>query len=273
MPFQKVTSILYFKTNSNFFFFPFFLIDSSIQLDDLLNSTEDRAELEKIREKIDKLEIELQNEKLAHAATLKERAREKQKLEKELEEASQLKIQSENIENLKEQIATLKEQLAKGASFPPSGEMNSSNPVVDAPEGIPPPPPIFDAPPPPPPPDGVPPPPPPPGAPPPPGGAPPPPGAPMAPALDPALLALQERLKVPKPKAALKNFNWMKIPNNKIADTIFMQMGHETTPLNFPEIENLFSKKQIEKKPKGIFIFFLEKSKVTQNFFFVFQTS
>ena len=56
------------------------------------------------------------------------------------------------------------------------------------------------------------------------------------------------KLKVPKPNVPLKNINWTKIPNNKITNTIFADVIKQEVDLDFQELEELFSKKVIEKK-------------------------
>ena len=126
-----------------------------------------------------------------------------------------------------------------GGPPPPPPPMSGG---MDDMSGPPPPPPrpVFDpdagGPPPPPPPfgGGGPPPPPPMG-----GGPPPPPGG------GPGALP---KIKVPKPSVAMKNLNWTKIPNSKIQNTLFSQMGKLEVKVDFGEMEGLFCKKIIEKK-------------------------
>lgn len=224
-------------------------------LEDVIGAMDDRIELENLREKYDSLEEQLHEEKSNASTQLKAKENEIEKLKEKISKAKKAGS-SEAMEELKEQLATLKEEnyRLKGGEGapPPSGE---SGPPLDtpseseAPSPPPPPPPPGGAapPPPPPPPGGGPPPPPPPGAPPPPPGAPglppPPPGAPGGPALT---------LRVPKATVPLKNFNWSKLPNNKLSETIFADLIKEgEEDLDFQEIESLFSKKIVEKKPKS----------------------
>jgi dishevelled associated activator of morphogenesis len=58
------------------------------------------------------------------------------------------------------------------------------------------------------------------------------------------------KISVPKPSVPMKNINWVKIPNSKIKDTVFAQLGKEKMDqkLDFKEIESLFCKKIIQKK-------------------------
>jgi len=121
---------------------------------------------------------------------------------------------------------------------------HSSPPAPPAVAPPPPPPPMGGPPPPPPPPmmGGGPPPPPPPM-----GGPPPPPGAPPAPG---GLGILGGANKPPanapkfqlcKPTTKVKQLQWTKIPNRKLNDTIFTNLGNiKTDWLNLDEIENLF---------------------------------
>ncbi|EGC39081.1 hypothetical protein DICPUDRAFT_148204 [Dictyostelium purpureum] len=131
------------------------------------------------------------------------------------------------------------------AAAPPQEEAQvPPPPPVAAAPPPPPPPPMMGGPPPPPPPPmmggGPPPPPPPPGGAP--GGPPPPPGAGgfglfnsnKPPANAP-------KFTVSKPSTKVKQFQWTKIPNKKLNDTIFTNMGNiKTDWLNPNEIENLF---------------------------------
>lgn len=62
------------------------------------------------------------------------------------------------------------------------------------------------------------------------------------------------RTKIPKPSVPMKNFNWQKIPNNKIPSTVFMEIefGKEENLLDYSEIEGLFAQKVVEKKKLGM---------------------
>eukprot|EP01119_Soliformovum_irregulare_P002332 TRINITY_DN1260_c2_g1_i1.p1 TRINITY_DN1260_c2_g1~~TRINITY_DN1260_c2_g1_i1.p1 ORF type:complete len:740 (-),score=348.98 TRINITY_DN1260_c2_g1_i1:24-1922(-) len=57
------------------------------------------------------------------------------------------------------------------------------------------------------------------------------------------------KMNVPKAKVPVKNFNWTKIPANKINDTLFMDAIKLKDPgVDFSQLEELFAKKVIEKK-------------------------
>lgn len=57
------------------------------------------------------------------------------------------------------------------------------------------------------------------------------------------------KLNIPTPSVPMKGFNWSKLPNNKVTNTIFMDaIKEKDLDLDFKEIETLFCKKIIEKK-------------------------
>ena len=159
----------------------------------------------------------------------------------------ELKTLSKEIESLHARLRDseavnkdLKERPQSAAVVP------ASEPVVAEAAAPPPPPPAAAPPPPgPPPPPGAggPPPPPPPG----PGGPPPPPGAagPVMPAK-----------RVIKPNVPLKQLNWTKVANHKVADTLWKNVNDEEVKINITELEDLFQKKGAPGMPSPFSFFF-----------------
>ncbi|KFU93138.1 Disheveled-associated activator of morphogenesis 1, partial [Chaetura pelagica] len=114
---------------------------------------------------------------------------------------------------------------------------------------------LLPPPPPPPPPGGCPPPPPPP--PPPPGGPPPPPGPPpldgvLPPPGAPLGLALKKK-SIPQPTNALKSFNWSKLPENKLAGTVWTEIDDSRVfkILDLEDLERTFSAYQRQQVTAG----------------------
>ncbi|KAL6073930.1 Dishevelled associated activator of morphogenesis 2 [Balamuthia mandrillaris] len=167
------------------------------------------------------------------------------------------------IDELKVKLAEAESRPAIAAPPPPGGDAGSSSDAPPpAPEGGPPPPPGGG---PPPPPGGGPPPPPGMGPPPPPGGGPPPPpggGPPPPPGMGPppppgaggpppppggGMFAAPARPKKANPrtdpKKKLKQFNWVKLPDNKTLETIWGENGasDDHVKLDVREVEQLFS--------------------------------
>uniref|UniRef100_A0A8C3K9Q5 Dishevelled associated activator of morphogenesis 1 n=1 Tax=Calidris pygmaea TaxID=425635 RepID=A0A8C3K9Q5_9CHAR len=174
----------------------------------------------------------------------------KEKLEKESSEHKQVKQQ---VADLTAQLHEMSRRVICAASpgGPPLPPGAPGGPLPSPAPGslLPPPPPL-------PPQGGCPPPPPPP--PPPPGGPPPPPGPPpldgvMPPPGAPLGLALKKK-SIPQPKNALKSFNWSKLPENKLAGTVWTDIDDTKVfkILDLEDLERTFSAYQRQQKEDAI---------------------
>ncbi|KAF1658885.1 Disheveled-associated activator of morphogenesis 1, partial [Aptenodytes patagonicus] len=156
-------------------------------------------------------------------------------------------LENFNIKNVvrmlvnENEVKQWKEQAEKMRKGAPGGPLPSPAPGS-----------LLPPPPPPPPPGGCPPPPPPP--PPPPGGPPPPPGPPpldgvMPPPGAPLGLALKKK-SIPQPTNALKSFNWSKLPENKLAGTVWTDIDDTKVfkILDLEDLERTFSAYQRQQK-------------------------
>uniref|UniRef100_A0A8C3K857 Dishevelled associated activator of morphogenesis 1 n=1 Tax=Calidris pygmaea TaxID=425635 RepID=A0A8C3K857_9CHAR len=182
-----------------------------------------RKEHTELQQKLEKKERECDAKAQEKEEMMQTLNKMKEKLEKESSEHKQVKQQ---VADLTAQLHEMRPPLPPGA---PGGPLPSPAPG----SLLPPPPPL-------PPQGGCPPPPPPP--PPPPGGPPPPPGPPpldgvMPPPGAPLGLALKKK-SIPQPKNALKSFNWSKLPENKLAGTVWTDID-DTKVFKILDLEDL----------------------------------
>ncbi|XP_067847625.1 disheveled-associated activator of morphogenesis 1 isoform X1 [Heptranchias perlo] len=198
-----------------------------------------RKEHNELQQKLEKKERECEAKTQEKEEMMQTLNKMKEKLEKESQEH---KVAKKQATDLMAQIQDLSNRArysgVPGGPLPPPGAPGGPIPSPALPSvGIlPPPPPLGGLLPPPPPP-----PPPPPGGPPPPpglpllGGALPPPGAPLGPGL--------KKKNIPQPGNPLKSFNWSKLPENKLAETVWVEIDDLKVfkVLDLEDIEKTFS--------------------------------
>ncbi|XP_046317239.1 disheveled-associated activator of morphogenesis 1 isoform X2 [Marmota monax] len=201
-----------------------------------------RKEHNELQQKLEKKERECDAKTQEKEEMMQTLNKMKEKLEKETTEHKQVKQQ---VADLTAQLHELSRR-AICASVPggpspgaPGGPFPSSVPGSLLPPPPPPPLPGVLPPPPPPLPPGGPPPPP---GPPPLGGVLPPPGAPMG-------LALKKK-NIPQPTNALKSFNWLKLPENKLEGTVWTEIDDTKVfkILDLEDLERTFSAYQRQQK-------------------------
>uniref|UniRef100_A0A8C6ZMP6 Dishevelled associated activator of morphosis 1 n=1 Tax=Nothoprocta perdicaria TaxID=30464 RepID=A0A8C6ZMP6_NOTPE len=197
-----------------------------------------RKEHSELQQKLEKKERECDAKAQEKEEMMQTLNKMKEKLEKESTEHKQVKQQ---VADLTAQLHEMRPPLPPGA---PGGPLPSPSPGS-----------LLPPPPPPPPPGGCPPPPPPP---PPPGGPPPPPGPPpldgvLPPPGAPLGLALKKK-SIPQPTNALKSFNWSKLPENKLAGTVWTEIDDAKVfkILDLEDLERTFSAYQRQQKEDAI---------------------
>ncbi|XP_053922683.1 disheveled-associated activator of morphogenesis 1 isoform X2 [Cuculus canorus] len=209
-----------------------------------------RKEHNELQQKLEKKERECDAKAQEKEEMMQTLNKMKEKLEKESSEHKQVKQQ---VADLTAQLHEMSRRAicAAGPGGPPLPPGAPGGPLPSpAPRSLLPPPP------PPPPPGGCPPPPPPP--PPPPGGPPPPPGPPpldgiMPPPGAPLGFALKKK-SIPQPTNALKSFNWSKLPENKLAGTVWTDIDDTKVYkiLDLEDLERTFSAYQRQQKEDAI---------------------
>ncbi|XP_028398626.1 disheveled-associated activator of morphogenesis 1-like [Dendronephthya gigantea] len=244
---------------------------------------EDEEDLEEMRDKLAKLEKNLESTTQEKDETNEEMAKQKIRLDREIAEKNEAFDRVRELDGKVSSAATLidahqkvKEKLEEiikkcGGKIPedctiehfvknstgappdipnlqPSGGPPPAPPLAGLlPPGAPPPPPPGGAPPPPPLPGGVPPPPPPPGA----GvpGPPPPPGAPGLPGMQ----QKKTNRNTPKPSQPLKSFNWSKLPDTKIKGTVWTEIDDSKVHqvMDFNDFDRMFSAYQKNDQKDG----------------------
>uniref|UniRef100_A0A4W3GIM8 Dishevelled associated activator of morphogenesis 1b n=1 Tax=Callorhinchus milii TaxID=7868 RepID=A0A4W3GIM8_CALMI len=210
-----------------------------------------RKEHTELQQKLEKKERECEAKTQEKEEMMQTLNKMKEKLEKETQEHKAAKKQSADLMIQIQDLSIVCIQGIDGSAY--SGGPGGPPPPPGAPGGPIPPPPLLSGgiPPPPLPPPlfcGIPPPPPPPGGPPPPpgppplGGMPPPPGGPMG--------SGQKRKNIPQPANPVKSFNWAKLPENKLVETIWEEIDDTKVfkVLDLEEIEKTFSAYQRQQK-------------------------
>ncbi|XP_054256788.1 disheveled-associated activator of morphogenesis 1 isoform X2 [Indicator indicator] len=198
-----------------------------------------RKEHTELQQKLEKKERECDAKAQEKEEMMQTLNKMKEKLEKESSEHKQVKQQ---VADLTAQLHEMSRRAicAAGPGGPPLPPGAPGGPLPSPVPGslLPPPPPL-------PPPGGCPPPPPPP--PPPPGGPPPPPGPPpldgvMPPPGAPLGFTLKKK-SIPQPTNALKSFNWSKLPENKLAGTVWTDIDDAKVfkVLDLEDLERTFS--------------------------------
>ncbi|OXB57261.1 hypothetical protein ASZ78_007521 [Callipepla squamata] len=207
-----------------------------------------RKEHTELQQKLEKKERECDAKAQEKEEMMQTLNKMKEKLEKESSEHKQVKQQ---VADLTAQLHEMSRRAicAAGPGGPPLPPGAPGGPLPSPAPGSllpPPPPPLGACPPPPPPP------PPPPGGPPPPPGPPPldgvmpPPGAPLG-------FALKKK-SIPQPTNALKSFNWSKLPENKLAGTVWTDIDDAKVfkILDLEDLERTFSAYQRQQKEDAI---------------------
>ncbi|XP_051878521.1 disheveled-associated activator of morphogenesis 1 isoform X1 [Pristis pectinata] len=200
-----------------------------------------RKEHNELQQKLEKKERECEAKTQEKEEMMQTLNKMKEKLEKESQEHKAAKKQAADLTAQIQDLSNrarfsgvpggpLSPPGAPGGPLPPSALASVGGP---SPPPAPPPPSLGGLPPPPPPP--------PPGGPPPPPGLPPmggvlpPPGAPLGPG--------HKKKNIPQPGNALKSFNWSKLPENKLGETIWMEIDDMKVfkVLDLEDLEKTFS--------------------------------
>ncbi|NWH73243.1 DAAM2 protein, partial [Piaya cayana] len=209
-----------------------------------------RKEHTELQQKLEKKERECDAKAQEKEEMMQTLNKMKEKLEKESSEHKQVKQQ---VADLTAQLHEMSRRAicAAGPGGPPLPPGAPGGPSPSPALGS-----LLPPPPPPPLPGGCPPPPPPP--PPPPGGPPPPPGPPpldgvMPPPGAPLGFALKKK-SIPQPTNALKSFNWSKLPENKLAGTVWTNIDDTKVYkiLDLEDLERTFSAYQRQQKEDAI---------------------
>ncbi|NWY27402.1 DAAM2 protein, partial [Pheucticus melanocephalus] len=208
-----------------------------------------RKEHTELQQKLEKKERECDAKAQEKEEMMQTLNKMKEKLEKESSEHKQVKQQ---VADLTAQLHEMSRRAICAASpgGPPMPPGAPGGPSPSPTPGS-----LLPPPPPPPLPGGCPPPPPPP---PPPGGPPPPPGPPPLGGLMPPLgappgMAFKKK-SIPQPTNALKSFNWSKLPENKLAGTVWTNIDDTKVfkILDLEDLERTFSAYQRQQKEDAI---------------------
>ncbi|NXD02142.1 DAAM1 protein, partial [Certhia familiaris] len=208
-----------------------------------------RKEHTELQQKLEKKERECDAKAQEKEEMMQTLNKMKEKLEKESSEHKQVKQQ---VADLTAQLHEMSRRAICAASpgGPPMPPGAPGGPTPSPTPGS-----LLPPPPPPPLPGVCPPPPPPP---PPPGGPPPPPGPPplggMMPPLGPPLGMAFKKKSIPQPTNALKSFNWSKLPENKLAGTVWTNIDDTKVfkILDLEDLERTFSAYQRQQKEDAI---------------------
>ncbi|NWY93748.1 DAAM1 protein, partial [Loxia curvirostra] len=208
-----------------------------------------RKEHSELQQKLEKKERECDAKAQEKEEMMQTLNKMKEKLEKESSEHKQVKQQ---VADLTAQLHEMSRRAICAASpgGPPMAPGAPGGPSPSPTPGS-----LLPPPPPPPLPGVCPPPPPPP---PPPGGPPPPPGPPplggLMPPLGPPVGMAFKKKSIPQPTNALKSFNWSKLPENKLAGTVWTNIDDTKVfkILDLEDLERTFSAYQRQQKEDAI---------------------
>ncbi|XP_064515549.1 disheveled-associated activator of morphogenesis 1 isoform X2 [Pseudopipra pipra] len=206
-----------------------------------------RKEHTELQQKLEKKERECDAKAQEKEEMMQTLNKMKEKLEKESSEHKQVKQQ---VADLTAQLHEMSRRAICAASpgGPPMPPGAPGGPAPSPTPGS-----LLPPPPPPPLPGGCPPPPPPP---PPPGGPPPPPGPPPLGGMMPSFGAPMafKKKSIPQPTNALKSFNWSKLPENKLAGTVWTNIDDTKVfkILDLEDLERTFSAYQRQQKEDAI---------------------